>query len=290
MPGNYFYTNTSDANLAKELLHGCGELYIQKHEYSGTATLTLVPGGTDTLVLSDSGVAADDAYNSTSADNLYIVDDNGKCARGKVSDTFSESTGTLIEFEADDMVLTEDGATAPTLTDGTSYTVLVLSGSNNNMFGDYMGYMDDSVEFDPTTETDPLERCTRDGTMVEVAEAVNKRSLMVSGATFNVPNTDVISKVLNMVQYGLNTGQSEYHGGFSPDISTYYQLTILTKDWDGNFIAIQLFKGQLINNGALGFTGTGWKTVPWQFKGKEDTVRDSTAVNGFRFIKGFSLT
>ena len=289
MPGNYFYTNTSDTDLAKELLHGCGQLYIQKHEYSGTATLTLVPGGNDTLVLADSGVAADDAYNSSVADNLYIIDDNSVVARGNVIDTFSESTGTLVEFEADDMVLVSDGATAPTLTDGSTYTVLILSGSDNCTFGDYFGYMDDSVEFDPTTETDPLERCTIDGTIVEVAEAVNKRTLMISGATFNVPNNDVISKVLNMELYGLNTGQTEYHGGFSPDISVFYQMTIVTKDWDGNYIAFQLFKGQVINNGAIGFTGTGWKTLNWQYKGKEDSIRDSTAVNGFRYIKGFTF-
>ena len=289
MAKNYFYTNTSDTDLAKEILHGCGELYIQKHEYSGLATLTLVPGGNDTLVLVDSGAAADDDYNSTTADNLYIIDDNGVLARGNVIDTFSESTGTLIEFEADDMVLVSDGATAPTLTDGTEYTVLVLSGSNSNLFGDYFGYMNDSVEFDPTTETDPLERCSIDGTLVEVAEAVSKRTLMLSGATFNVPNNDVISKVLNMELYGLQTGQSEYHGGFSPNISQFYQVTIITKDWDGNYIAFQIFKGQLINNGAIGFTGTGWKTVSWQYKGKQDQMRDSTLVNGFRYIKGFSV-
>lgn len=284
-----FYSSPSDTDLAKELLHGCGELYVQKHEYSGLATLTLVPAADDTLVLDDGGVAGDDDYNSSKAENLFIIDDNGVLARGKVKNTFSESTGTLIEFEADDMVLVSDGATAPTLTDGGSYTVLVLSGSDVNLFGVYFGYMDDSVEFDPTTETDPLERCTIEGTMVEVAEAVSKRVLSLTGATYNVPNNDVISKVLNMEKYGLNVGQSEYHGGFAPNINRFYQMTLLTKDWGGEYIAFQLFKGQLINSGAIGFTGTGWKTVSWTFKGKEDTIRDSTLVNGFRFIKGFSI-
>jgi hypothetical protein len=77
----------------------------------------------------------------------------------------------------------------------------------------------------------------------------------------------------------------EYHGGFSPNITTYYQLTALTKDWEGNFIAVQLFKGQLIADGGLAMGGGAWKTIKFTYKGKRDELRDSTAVNGYRFVK-----
>ena len=288
MAGQYFYTTTTDANLVNDLLAGCGELYIQRHEYQGTATLTLVGGGNDTLTLNDSGVAADDAYNSSVADNLYIIDDNGALARGKVIDTFSESTGTLVEFEANNMVLVSDGLTAPTLSDATDYTVQILSGSNNNLFGDFFGYMDDSVEWDPTPETEPLEVCNIYGQMVEVAEKVNKRMNTLVGATFNVPNSDVVSKVLNMEQYGLNNStQSEYHGGSSPNINVFYQITVKSIDWNDANLAWQLFKGQLMNNGAIAFTGTSWKSISWIWKGKRDTMRASNRYDYFRFIRGF---
>ncbi len=286
MGKNYFYTDTSDADLAKELLAGAAELYIQKHEYSGTAVLTLVGGGNDTLALADGGVASDDDYNSSAADNLFIVDDNGVLATGKVIDTASESTGTLITFESTSMVLTSDGVTAPTLTDGATYTVLVLSGSNTNQFGDYFGYTDDSVEFDPSTETDPLVVVNIEGQEEEVAEKVKKRNLTLKGATFNVPNSDILSKVMNTETYGLNTAtHKEYHGGFSPDITTFYQITALIKDWDANNVAIQLFKGQLMNDGSVAIGGSAWKSIKFTFKGKKDSLRDTVKVNGFRILK-----
>lgn len=285
MGKNYFYNSTSDANLAKELMAGCSNLFIQRHEYSGLATLTLVPGGNDTLELVDGGIAGDDDYNSSVADNLYIIDDNGVCSRGKIIDTFSESTGTLIEFEADDMILISDGTTAPTLTDGETYTVLVLSGSNTNEFGDYFGYTDDSVEFDPTPETEALEICNEEGQMEEVAENVTKRALTLNGSTYNVPNSDVVKRILSMETYGLNTvTHKEYHGGFSPDVSSAYQVTAKMKDWDGNHVAVQIFKVQLMNNGAWGMSGTGWKTISFTAKGKKDSMRDTNKVNGFRIL------
>jgi len=285
MPGNTFYENTSDTDLAKEIIGGCSELYIMKHSYTGLATLTLSGAGTDTLVLVDSGSAADDAYNSTMADNLYIEDDNGFLARGKVTDTFQESTGTLIEFEADNMVLVSDGATAPTLTDATSYNVRILSGSNKNLFGDYFGYTDDSVEFDSTPETEPLEVCNIEGQMEEIAEKVSKRILTLSGATYNVPNSDILKTVMSMEQYGLNnTTKSEFHGGFSPNISNYYQITALTKTFDGKYLAVQIFKQQVMNNGAWTLTGSGWKTLSFTAKGKKDELRDSVTTNGFRIL------
>ena len=48
-------------------------------------------------------------YNSSVADNLYIIDDNSALARGNVIDTFSESTGTLIEFEANNIYILDIG-------------------------------------------------------------------------------------------------------------------------------------------------------------------------------------
>lgn len=287
MGKQYFYTNTSDADLAKELLAGCGEMYIQKHEYNGPAVMSYNAAGDSHLLLADSDAASNDDYNSTSAANLYIIDDNSKVAEGKVKDTFADTGGTEIAFDASAMVLAEDGTTTPTFTDGTSYTVCVLSGSNSNAYGDYFGYMNDSVEADFTVESEPLEICTIEGKLEEVAENATKRVCMVNGATFNVPNSDVLSKVLNMTKYGDNTttGRSEYHGGSNVDLSTYYQLTGLLKDHDGKYVAVQLFKGNLVTNGAIPLGGTGWKTLSWQYKGKRDTVRDSNSVNMFRIIR-----
>ena len=285
MAKNYFFESTSDADLAKDLLAGAAELYIQKQEFSGTAVLTLVGGGNDTLILADGGAAADDDYDSSAADNLLIVDDNGVLARGKVIDTMSESAGTQLTFEASNMVLVSDGVTAPTFTDGATYTVRVLSGSNTNQFGVFFGYTDDSVEFDATTETEPLEIVNIEGQTEEVAEKVNKRAVTMKGATYNVPNSDVLSKIMNMESYGLNTAtHKEFHGGFSPNIQSFYQMTALTKDWQGNNVAVQIFKAQLKNDGAIALGGASWKSIKFSLNGKKDELRDSVKVNAFSIL------
>jgi hypothetical protein len=287
MAKNYFYASTSDTNLAKQIMAGCCNVFIQKHEYRGTALLNLNAGGDDYLLLDDSDAAANDDYNSSVADNLFIIDNNSKLARGKVKDTFSDTGGTEISFEASDMVLVEDGLSAPTLTDENTYTVVVLSGSNTNLFGDYFGLHDDSLELDTTIESEPLEVCTPQGTMVEIAENPTKRMCNVTGATFNVPNKDVISKVLNMIKYGDNTtsGKEEYHGGSAPNINVFYQITLLGIDFVNKNLGFTLFKGQLIPNAAIGFSGTGWKKVSWQYKGKRDEVRDSYEVDMFKYLR-----
>lgn len=289
MAKNYFYTSVSDPDIAKEIVGGCGKVYIQKHEYEGNAVMNYNAGGTSYLLLADSDAGSNDDYNSSVADNLYIVDDNSLLARGKVIDTFADTGGTEVSFNANAMVLVSDGVTAPTFTDGTTYTVQVLSGSNTNLFGDFFGEMNDSLELDNSIETSPLEICTEEGTIVELAEKPTRRMATITGATFNVPNEDVQSKVLNLEQYGNNStaGRYEYHGGSAPDIQKYYQITLKTVDWDSKNIALQLFKAQLINNGALVWGGTDWKVVPWQAKGKRDVIRDSYAVDMTKIIRGF---
>ena len=285
MAGRYHYSSTSDTKLAKEIMAGCCELYLQLWEYEGKGTINLNAGGYDSVKLVDSGACEDDKYNSGKADNFYIHDDNGALTRGKIADTRYETDGCVLLFEADDLVLVSDGETAPTLTDDTEYDVVVLSGSNENMFGDYFGYTDDSVEFDSTPETEALEICNIEGQMEEVAENVTKRALVVNGATYNVPNSDILKNVMNLETYGLNTANhKEFHGGFSPNIKKYFQLTALTKDHDDNYIAVQLFKVQLLNNGAWSLGGTGWKIIPFTAKGKKDLLRDSGLVNGFRIL------
>jgi hypothetical protein len=242
------------------LLAGCARLWIQERKFLGNGVLDAQGGGADELQLvTDTGVA-NDLYNSSAADNLYIVDDNSKLARGKVIDTIGGTGDAVVVFDAASMVLVEDGATAPTLTDGTTYSVKVMSGSNTNTYGDYFGYTDDSVEFDPTPETEPLEVCNLVGALEEVDEVVTKRNIIVNGSSYNVPNGDIISKILNAVQYGLNDAtQEEYHGGFGPDISAAFQLTGEMQDRNGRTFIIQWFNGQIINNGALPLTSTGWK-------------------------------
>jgi hypothetical protein len=283
---DYFYSSTADPNLARELLAGCADLYIQKEEFIGEAIFGAGASGDDKMILDDGDAAITDQYNSTVADNLYITDDNGKLARGKVDDTIADTSGTEIVFDSASMVLVSDGKTAPTFTDGETYNVKVLSGSNKNLFGDYFGYTDDSVEWDNSIETEPLEVCNEDGAMVEIAENATKRMNAMNGATFNVPNSDVISKIMNMEKYGLNEGTTEeYHGGSAPDISKYYMLTGVMKDWVGKKLAIQLFRGQLFASGAVPLSGTGWKKISWNFKGKRDPLRDSYAVDMFRFIR-----
>jgi len=284
MAKNYFYNSVSDADLVKELLAGACELEIQRFEYEGLGTLYL-HAGNDELVITDTSFSDDD-LNSSVADNIHIIDDNGLCARGKVIDTIAETGRTILMIETNDMVLVSDGVTVPTFTDGTEYTVQILSGSNTNLFGDYFGYNDDGVEFDSSPETLPLVIVNIEGQEEEVAEKVTKRILTLVGNTFNVPNSDIISKVMNMEQYGLNNAtQKEYHGGFSPNISDFYQITAKLKVWDGENFAVQLFKGQLMANGAMAISGTEWKMVGFQFKGKKDTIRDNVQVNGFRILK-----
>lgn len=285
MAAKYHYSSTSDTNLAKEIMAGCCELYLQLWEYEGKGTINLNAGGYDSVKIVDSGACDDDKYNSSEADNFYIHDDNGALARGKIIDTRYETDGCVLLFEADDLILVSDGATAPTLTDDTEYDVEVLSGSNEKEFGDYFGYTDDSVEFDPTPEKEALKICNIEGQMEKIKEIVTERKLALNGSTYNVPNSDILKNILNMETYGLNDAtHKEFHGGFSPNIEKYFQLTSLMKDVSGNYFAVQLFKIQLTNNGALGFSGTGWKTVSFIGEGCKDALRDSVRVNGFRVL------
>jgi hypothetical protein len=282
----YFYDDTSDTDLNNELLAGCAELYIQKREFSGNGVLNTVGGGNDELQLVGTSGASNDAYNSTQGLNLYIIDDNSKLAAGKVVDTIGGTGETVVVFDSSTMVLVEDGTTAPTFTDATTYKCKVLSGSNKNEFGDYFGYTDDSLEFDNTPETEPLEICNIDGQLEEKDEVVTKANVLLTGATFNVPNKDIVSKVMNATQYGLNTAtQDEFHGGFSPDISARYEITAKTKDRAGSTLAIQLFEVQLLLNGALALSGAGWKSISFQAKGKSDNLRDSNVVNAYRILR-----
>jgi hypothetical protein len=281
----YFYTSTSDTDLNDELLAGCAELYIQKREFNGTAVFNAVGTDTDELQLVGTSGASNDAYNSTVANNLYIEDDNGALAVGKVIDTIGGTGETVVVFDSASMTLVSDGTTAPTLTDGATFNVKVLSGSSTNQFGDYFGYTDDSLEFDNTPETEPLEICNIDGQLEEKDEVVTKANVLLTGATFNVPNSDVISKIMNASLYGLNNATNkEYHGGFSPDISGRYEITAKTKDRAGSILAIQIFEVQLLLNGALPLSGAGWKSISFQAKGKADGLRDSNEVNAYRIL------
>jgi hypothetical protein len=280
----YFYTSKSDANLVKQLLAGCAELYVRKKEFSGTVKYNSVAGTDDEFQLISGTAVANDAYNNTVGFNFYCEDDNGALAYGTVIDTIGGTGDPVVVVDTTAMKLVSDGTTAPTFTDGTSYNGKVLSAAANT-YGDYFGYTDDSVEFDNTPETEVLEICNIDGQLEEKDEVVTKANVMLSGATFNVPNSDVISKIMNATSYGLNDAtQNEYHGGFSPDISTRYELTALTKDRQGKEMAIQLFDGQFKLNGALALSGTGFKSISFEFKGKADSLRDSNAVNAYRII------
>ena len=271
-----FYTNTSDTDLDKEQLLKSPDIFIMKHIRENTGTLALSTSGDD--VITDTNAAFTvDGLISTVGLNLYMIDDNSKLAIGKISD----NDATTFTFEADDMLLVEDGVTAPTFTNGETYSYRVLTPSSAYAYGPFLGY---SKELSFSSEPETVE--LKNGIPRElIREDLLENVEALTFALYNVTNSDIIAEVFRLTAYGSQTGQYEGHHGTNSFNTDKYQITLSTTDVNSKAILYQFFKTGLRNTGEIALNEEDYKAYSVSAKLFKDSLRDSTSVNSWMYRK-----
>jgi hypothetical protein len=226
-PISRFYTGTNDSDLAKDVISKRPDVYIQRYEYIGEGVLDVSTPASATLTPATSPAWAVDAYNSTVARNLLIVDNNGKVATAKIADT----TATAITFDSTDCKLEEDGGTTATLSAGTKqFVILTPSSVSGQVYGPFMGYAE-GLELS-ITQTRKSFKYGMPPKVVfsDIAEVTGT----ISGGTINFTNEDVMQAVLNASEYGRNTsGEISYAIGTGAECNAqgnYYRMTFVGQD------------------------------------------------------------
>jgi len=257
-----FYTNDSVAALATDIMLQCGKLYAKPFRVETTGTMG-TPGATAAITLT-AGVSVDDLYNG---DTLYIVDDNSKLCTVAIDDSIA--TGGTIIVDTTASLLIEDNTTAGSFTSTVVYNLYILGDE------EFVGYSTQSLDYEE--ETAEFLDCNE-----KVRDDITKVVLGFSGDCKNFATDKTFANVFGLTEYGSQTGQVEYHGGFSPATKAVWQVTLKATDVNSKQHQIQLFKGSFFSGGAIDFSAAGeYKIVPYSFKAVKDTLRDSSALNGW---------
>ena len=210
-----FYTSLTDINLNKDVIPGRGQLSIQRYEVISSGVYANTTSGTSTLTPATSPTWDADAYNSTVAQNLIVIDDNNLPCSGKVVDT----AATEITFDETALLLDSDGVTAGTFTPGNTYNFYILtpSSTTGRTFGPFAGYIEGlDISFTDTTNAFkygfPLKK-----KFVDLAE----REGTISGGSVNFSNPDIFRMIANASEYGDNTAsKTEFAFGSGAACST----------------------------------------------------------------------
>jgi len=242
-----FYTGLEDVNLAKDAIFDQGKLYIQRYLYVGTAVLA-TPGTTATLTPPVSPAWTVNELASTVANNILIVDNNGKVAAGKVT----SNTATAITFSSTATLLEEDGTTAASFTTATTYNIYVLTPSSTvgNTYGPFWGFSEGVALNFTQTFSDfkfgkPRKLIWRD--LEEVVASV-------TGGHVNWSDPDTLEAIFSAPQYGKNsTGYSYAMGSASAcgGAGNYYRLAFKVKDRNCRDIWIIIRKVQFNADGNI---------------------------------------
>lgn len=256
-----FYASDSEARLGNDIILKCGKLYAKEYLSENSGQLT-TPGATCTIV--DTNITADDEFNGKT---LFIKDDNDKLCTVNIDDT--TLVGTLITFDSTAALQVDDATTAGSFTTLTTYNFYVLGSE------EFVGYSTQSLDYEE--ETVEFLDCND-----LVRQDITKVVLGFSGDCKNVSVDKTFSNIFGLETYGSQTGQVEFHGGFTPAVKKYYQAILKTENVAAKDIEVSLFKGQFFGGGAIDFGSAGeYKVVPYQFKAYKDALRDSGSVNGW---------
>lgn len=258
-----FYTNNSVASLAEDVLLKCGQLYASKFLVETTGTTGTVGATCDITLVA--GVASDDLYNNKT---LYIVDDNSKLCTVNIDDSVASTDTIVVDTTA--TVQISDGSSAGSFTSSTAgYNLYILDTE------EFVGYSTQSLDYEE--ETVEFLDCND-----VVREDISKVILGFSGECKNFSSDKTFANIFNLTQYGSQSGQKEYHGGFDPAVKSYYQVRLATENVVDKAISITLFKGNFFGNGAVDMSSAGeYKMVPYRFKAYKDTLRDATTLNAW---------
>ena len=219
-----YYSGINDVDIAKEVIAKTPDLYMQKREYFGTGVLAIETGGTSTLTPATSPNWSADEFNSTVADNLLIIDDNNVVATGKIVDT---DTGS-ITFDETALVLESDGATAPTLTAGNTYSFKIYTPSSTagNTRGPFFGL----VEGAELNINDSFMKFKYSVPKRMLFKDLEEREGQITGGQVNFTNEDVLQTIFGATAYGSQTGQTSYAIGHNPDTDLFYRGTFIGED------------------------------------------------------------
>lgn len=255
-----FYANDSAAALAEDILLKCGKLYSKKYEYDSTGVMG-TPGAS--AVITISGTFVDDYYNGMTA---YIQDDNDKLCYVDIDDS---AANTSITVDTTSSVLVEDESTAGTFTASATYNLYILGTEK------FVGYSTQTLDYEE--ETVEFLDCNE-----KVRDDITKVIMGFSGDCKNFSAEKTFANIFGLTEYGSQTNQNQYHGGFSPPTKTFYQVYCKTENVVDEDIQIAFFKGQFFGNGSVDLSAAGeYKVVPYSFKAVKDPLRDSSAVNGW---------
>lgn len=265
-----FYEDINDTNLQNDLLIKQGDLYTMKYLGESTGTLNLTTGAGDDVLTDSTASYTIDGLISTTGLNFYIRDDNNALAVGKVTD----NTATTITFDENDMVLVSDGVTAPTLSDGSTYSYRVLQPSTKYAYGEFFGYINELSWAAEQTVAEFKYSIPREKIREDLVENMHSINGSVFSTRFNI-----MEAMFGMTSYGSQSSQSESHFGTASFNSNYYQISIKSDLVDGRDILYTFFKVKFRPNGEIAFGGEDYKSFPMTFPVFKDTLRDSTSVD-----------
>ena len=234
------YSSKNALELTQRVMLAQPDIYVAKimHEQSASVVDISSPA-TSTFTLESGTVTANDVFNST-LPNLYFIDDNGALAYVAIDD--SDSTGETVTFDYTSAVLVSDENTQPTLTDTKSYQVRILNPSTNANRGLFIGDTSD-INFNYTMNEAKLKvgvpKKTRAKGVVEV-----EASLEFNIAQITDP--DLLGEALRGSTQGSQTGQTQYHMGFDPQVASRFVIQAIGTDQDGEEFFIEFFNCELM--------------------------------------------
>jgi hypothetical protein len=255
-----FYSGKSDANLNKDGMLKSPDIMISKWEFIGKGVLTIATTNAE-IVLTTSETIADDQFNSTGLKNLLITDDNGKVCRVKIDDT-TGTTKKVIAVLAD--IKTEESDVAGSFTTGHTYDVAILTPAQSS--AEYGGVYGSFFGFGKLSVSHSVKKAElRYGVPAKLVwQDIVEKGLKLSGETSMVTNGDTLEAILNVVLYGLQTGQVSYGVASNPGSMPFYRIVLVGKDIN-NQTGIDVFhKIQFTPNGAIDKFGAEYKKIQFE--------------------------
>ena len=261
------YSSSTDIQLSLDILHQAAKFNVSVIHYIGKATMG-TPGATAVLTLTtpqfEGAALSDDDYNLS---NLFIRDDNSVLSTVVIDD--SASSGTSVTVDTTATALISDGSTAGAFTSSAIYDVYVLG------IQGFIGFS--TQELNVEQDVDVFKNDDNEAIEEDILES--RISLSGEMRTFGVP---ALERILSLTQYGLQTGQEEYHGGFLPVRENFAIVLDGMTDTEGKVWDATVFKSRFRPNGAIATSPKGYKVQPYMAQGLADLIRDNSKVNAFK--------
>lgn len=272
-----FFTTVTSSDLEKTLVLKDVDVFIQKFEFIGAGVASIA---TDDITLTPaiSPAFTINELASTVADNIVVLADSSKLLQGPIDSNIA----TALTFDATGTTDVSDGTAgaASDFTVTTSYDFYALTASDDNEFGDFLGWtaevtINDEEEMAQFKNGVPRSLKT---------ECLLERTITVTGQIANITRPDVIRTLFNLTDRGLQTAQTESHTGYNPADRDFYRISLVGEDKNAQEYIYQFFKGKIRMEGGLNLGEEGFKNVGFTFQGTADTLRPD-AFDAYRWRK-----